>query len=174
MAIMPLGSLAKADAFAGHEGPARRLALSIPRSGERIDVAYWQGGSYVQKSLAAISFALRDIRSGKSIEMDPALLDLLHQINERFGGGVEFEVVSGCRSPSTNRMLARHSSGVAKKSLHMDGKAIDIRIPGVSLQSLRDVALSLRAGGVGFYPNSNFVHVDVGPVRSWAEKVRRA
>ncbi len=110
---------------------------------------------------------LRDFRTGEAHVIDPGLLDLLHDLNSKLETGEAFKVISGYRSPQTNGMLHEHSSGVASKSLHMQGMAIDIRVPGRALTSLHDAALQLGRGGVGYYPNSDFVHVDVGRVRKW-------
>ncbi len=110
---------------------------------------------------------LRDFRTGDVHKIDPALLDLLYDLQERAGATRPFEVISGYRSPQTNAALRRRSHGVAGSSLHMQGQAIDIRVGDVPLASLRRAALALRQGGVGYYPASNFVHVDTGRVRTW-------
>ncbi|HSN31208.1 MAG TPA: DUF882 domain-containing protein, partial [Ideonella sp.] len=122
---------------------------------------------YLPDALAAVDRLLRDFRSGEVAAIDPALLDLLHALAMTTGAQGPFEVISGFRSPATNEMLRHRSSGVASGSLHMLGQAIDIRVAGVPLAGLRNAALSLRAGGVGFYPASDFVHVDTGRVRAW-------
>lgn len=157
---LPLPAWAQATA-------ERRLSLHNLHTGERVDLPYWIGGSYVADSLADISRVLRDHRTGQIAAIDPALLDLLHRVNLDLGASHPFEIISGYRSPASNRMLTESSAGVARRSLHMEGKAIDIRLPGVALADLRLVALSLKAGGVGYYPESNFVHLDVGRVRTW-------
>jgi len=110
---------------------------------------------------------LRDHRTGDHHSMDPALFDLLHQVQARLECRGEFQIISGYRSPKTNKMLRRNSSGVAKRSMHMDGKALDIRLEGCDLKQLHRAAKSLKAGGVGLYTRSNFVHVDTGRVRYW-------
>jgi uncharacterized protein YcbK (DUF882 family) len=121
----------------------------------------------VPSSLDEINRVLRDHRTDEAHEMDPRLLDLLCDLRLRLDTRESFQIISGYRSPATNAMLNSKSSAVATRSLHMDGKAIDIRIPGRALSLLRKTALSMKAGGVGYYPSSNFVHVDVGRVRSW-------
>jgi len=121
----------------------------------------------VTESLTEINHVLRDHRTNLIAEIDTGLLDLLHRVGAALGTARPFEVISGYRSPASNQMLAQNSSGVAKRSLHMDGKAIDIRLPGVPLADLHRTGLTLKSGGVGYYPKSNFVHLDVGRVRSW-------
>lgn len=145
----------------------RTLAFENLHTGERLRATYWKGGTYDGGALADINHVLRDHRTGEVAPIDPALLDLLHRLHGVMGGAAPFQVISGYRSPKTNAALAAHSSGVARKSFHMLGMAIDVRLPGRSLRSLRDAALRLKEGGVGYYPKSDFVHLDVGPVRRW-------
>jgi len=146
---------------------ARRLSFYSLNTQESLSAVFWRDGSIVPDGLAAIDYHLRDFRTGDVRPIDPHLLDLLH----RLVGVMDYEgpihVISGYRSPKTNAMLARRSGRVAKKSYHLRGMAIDIRLPERRLAGLRDSALKLAAGGVGFYPSSNFVHVDTGPVRRW-------
>lgn len=146
---------------------ARRLSFESLHTGERLSTVYWTDGQYLSGPMGEIDQVLRDFRTNVVHAMDPRLLDLLSALNNLFGGNAVFQVISGYRSPETNRMLVAASDGVAKGSLHLQGQAIDIRIPGVALKSLRDAAMSLKAGGVGFYPRSDFVHVDTGRVRYW-------
>lgn len=148
--------------------PPRQLALLNLHTGERLKAAYWEAGAYLPDALSAIAKVLRDHRTGEVHAIDPKLLDLLTQLSARLGADRPFEVISGYRSPASNAKLHARSSGVATRSLHMDGKAIDVRLPGVPLTRLRDTALGMQLGGVGYYPTSNFVHVDVGRVRRWA------
>jgi uncharacterized protein YcbK (DUF882 family) len=148
--------------------PPRQLSLVNLHTGEKLSAAFWEAGSYVPDALSAIAKVLRDHRTGEVHPIDPKLLDLLAQLSARLDSQRPFEVISGYRSPATNAKLHARSNGVATRSLHMDGKAIDIRLPGVPLTRLRDTALDMQAGGVGYYPNSNFVHVDVGRVRRWS------
>lgn len=163
-AALPLPALAS-PALAT---PERRLGLNNLHTGERLDLPYWIQGEYVPESLAEINRVLRDHRTDQVADIDTGLLDLLHRVNATLGSSRRFEVISGYRSPTSNQMLASHSSGVAKRSLHMQGKAIDVRLPGVPLADLRRAGLKLQGGGVGYYPGSNFVHLDVGRVRAWA------
>lgn len=169
-------SLAK-SAFAGVAAPAlagfgklqcRSLQFEALHTGERLKVDYWVDGAYVPGALASVNRVLRDCRSGEVHAIDPKLLDLLHQIGHRLEIPGGYQVISGYRSPATNAMLHDKTSGVANKSLHMVGKAIDIRVPGRALEKVHSTALSLKVGGVGFYPKSDFVHVDVGRPRSWS------
>lgn len=153
-------------ARAGSE-PPRVLAFSHLHTGERLEVEYFNRGDYLSDGLAAVNRLLRDFRTGDVGAIDPALLDLLHGLRGRTGTRRPFQIISGYRSPATNRMLHERSGGVATKSLHMSGQAIDIRLADVPLATLRDAALTLGRGGVGFYPGSDFVHVDTGRVRAW-------
>ncbi len=145
----------------------RVLAFSHLHTGERLEVEYFGNGRYLPDALDAVNRLLRDFRTGDVGTMDPALLDLLHALRTRTGSRQPYQIISGYRSPATNRMLHERSSGVATQSLHMSGRAIDIRVADVPLAGLRDAALSLQRGGVGCYPGSNFVHVDTGRVRAW-------
>jgi uncharacterized protein YcbK (DUF882 family) len=150
------------------EPDVRRLAFANPHTGETLDAAYWEGGAYVPDALAAVNHLLRDFRTGEVHPIEPTLLDLLVSLSGQTGVPAPYQVISGYRSPATNAMLHAESGQVAVKSLHMEGKAIDIRIEGMDLGYLRQAALSLSAGGVGYYPVSGFVHVDVGDVRRWS------
>ena len=145
----------------------RRLKLFNTHTGERLATCYGRGDAYDSEALKAINHILRDHRTNEIMPIDIRLLDLLCAIRKRAGRGTYLEIISGYRSPATNRMLRRHSSGVARKSLHMKGYAADIRISGMPLAQLRQIAVGLNRGGVGFYPSSDFVHVDIGRVRRW-------
>jgi uncharacterized protein YcbK (DUF882 family) len=155
--------------------PSRTEAAAEPRSlsfvhlhtGEKLSVAYFEAGAYLTDALAAVNHLLRDFRSGEVGEMDPALLDLLHALRRSTASREPFQIISGYRSAATNETLRLRSSGVASASLHLSGRAIDIRLADVTLERLRDAARSLRLGGVGYYPRSDFVHVDTGRVRAW-------
>ena len=163
-----LVTLAALPRLASASTPAsRELSFDLLHTGERLKVEYFSSGAYVPDALAAVDHLLRDFRTEAVGRIDPGLLDVLHALAARTGSGRPFEIISGYRSPATNAMLHARSSGVATKSLHMSGKAIDIRLGDVALGALRAAALSLGAGGVGYYPKSNFVHVDTGRVRSW-------
>jgi uncharacterized protein YcbK (DUF882 family) len=147
---------------------ARRLAFDNLHTGERLDVAYWENGAYVPQALTAVNHVLRDHRNNEVHVIEPRLLDLLTALSHRLEAGPNFEVISGYRSPATNAMLHAESSEVARGSLHMQGEAIDIRMSGLNLAYLHNAALELDMGGVGYYPGSDFVHVDVGRVRRWS------
>jgi uncharacterized protein YcbK (DUF882 family) len=145
----------------------RRLCFTNLHTGETCAVEYWADGGYLPAGLDDIAKVLRDHRSGAVHAIDPKLLDLLHKLQGTLETASPFHVISGYRSPASNAKLAAASSGVAKHSMHMDGKAIDIRVPGVDLANLHKAAKILKGGGVGYYAASNFVHMDVGRVRYW-------
>lgn len=145
----------------------KKLAFLNLHTGERVRSTYWVKGNYISEELKAIENLLRDHRTDELHAIDTSLLDLLQLLHDQIGARNEFHVISAYRSPKTNAMLASRGNGVVKKSLHMQGKAIDIRLPGCSLSNLRKVALSLKSGGVGYYPKSKFVHIDTGRVRFW-------
>jgi uncharacterized protein YcbK (DUF882 family) len=145
-----------------------RLSFVHTHTGEALDLVYRKHGQYLTDAMRRIDWLLRDHRTGDVHPIDPALLDLLASVHARVDAGPRvFEVISGYRSPATNGML-QSRGGVASQSLHLSGKAVDVRIPGVALARLRDAALSMKAGGVGYYPKSGFVHIDTGRVRSWS------
>lgn len=147
--------------------PVRQLAFVNTHTGDTFSDAYWQGGDYVPDAMAAINHVMRDHRSGEVHAIDPRLLDQLHALKGLVEASAPFQIISGYRSPVTNAALHERSSGVATRSLHMDGRAIDIRVRGVELTRLRDAALGMNAGGVGYYEASDFIHVDTGRVRRW-------
>jgi uncharacterized protein YcbK (DUF882 family) len=148
-------------------GTARSLAFLNLHTGERLKTTYWAGGDYVPGALDEINHILRDFVVNEVAPIDVRLLDLLVALRAKMQSTEPFEIISGYRSPQTNAMLRAKSNGVAKHSLHMKAMAIDIHLPGRDLASLRNAALDLQMGGVGYYPASNFIHVDVGPVRHW-------
>jgi len=145
----------------------KSLYLYNLHTDESLDIVYWRKGKYLQDALHEINYFLRDYRTDEVTSINKRLLDLLHNLHKRLGTDHPFHVISGYRSPATNSYLRKCSRGVAKNSLHMYGKAIDINLPECKLSSLRQAALTLRAGGVGYYPAHDFIHVDVGRVRSW-------
>lgn len=150
------------------KAPPRQLAFVSLHTGEQIRAAYWSQGRYLREGMREINRLMRDYRSGAVHPIDPRLLDVLFHLQRRIGGRGPIQVVSGYRSPQTNALLHEADpDGVATHSYHMEGKAVDIRMPGLPLRTVHKAALSLRAGGVGYYPGSNFVHVDVGPMRRW-------
>lgn len=167
-ALLGFPMIAKATTFGRSFNPARDLSLDHTHTREKIELTYALGREYIPDALLDLNHFLRDHYSGLVGNMDPGLYDIMYRIRTSLGARAPFHIISGYRSPQTNeRLRARGGGGVARRSLHMDGKAVDIRLPGVPLAELRDAALGLGAGGVGFYPGSNFVHVDTGRVRSW-------
>ena len=161
--------LATTPSFAAISRVANPRALSFHNlhTDERLHVTYWKDGRYDRAAAAKINHILRDHYSGETYPMDLRLMDLLHDLQRKVRNDGTIEIISGYRSPKTNMMLASNSDGVAKRSYHTQGKAIDIRMPGTSLHNIHNAALFMRRGGVGYYPDSQFVHVDVGPVRTW-------
>lgn len=160
MTGLPMSAMARTS-------PARALGFYNTHTGERVSATYWEHGRYLPDALDEINHVLRDHRNGVVAPVSPKLLDLLHRLNGLLDSQQPMHVISGYRSPESNAMLARRSGGVAKHSLHMDGKAIDIRVPGRQLKVVRHAALGLQGGGVGYYPGSDFVHMDIGRVRQW-------
>lgn len=148
--------------------PDRSISLVNTHTGEELSTEFFRAGSYADESLTALNHLLRDYRTGDVAPIDPRLFDLLHDMARLADREPRFEVISGYRSPATNAMLSAQSGGVAKGSLHMQGQAIDIRLVGYRTDRLRDLALSMNSGGVGYYRKSDFIHVDTGRVRTWA------
>jgi uncharacterized protein YcbK (DUF882 family) len=145
-----------------------RLRLFHTHTGESLDVVYRNSSAYIPAALAKLDYFLRDHRTGDVRHYDPRLFDLLYELVEAAGRPqARFDVVCGYRTPWSNTYLRTHGHGVARHSLHMQAMAIDIRLPGTSTAKLRDLALALREGGVGYYAASDFIHVDVGRVRRW-------
>ncbi len=152
------------------KAPERVLSFFNTHTGERLKTAYCCGGEYQPAALQQVNHILRDFRANEIKPIDPKLLDLLSELGGTLETDQPFHIISGYRSPKTNSLLRERggaTTGVASHSLHMVGQAIDIRVPGVRLDQLRAAARSLKIGGVGFYPDLNFVHVDVGRVRYW-------
>ncbi|MBT0043880.1 DUF882 domain-containing protein [Vibrio alginolyticus] len=145
----------------------RALAMNNLNTGEILETCYFDGKRYINDELQRLNEFCRDHRRNEVHPMDRRLFDQISQIQKLIGTEAEVIVISGYRSPATNASLRNGSSRVAKKSMHIEGKAIDFRLDGVKLSTVRDAALSLKAGGVGYYPGSNFVHIDTGAVRSW-------
>jgi uncharacterized protein YcbK (DUF882 family) len=145
----------------------RNVRLVNAHTGEKFVGEYWYDGKYLPDAFREIKFLMRDHRINEQFPIDPRLMDILFVLENRIGSSERFNVVSGYRSPRTNAMLRKTTEGVAKNSLHMSGQAVDLRLPGTRLSALRDKALGLKSGGVGFYPSSNFVHIDTGRVRAW-------
>jgi uncharacterized protein YcbK (DUF882 family) len=166
--LLAMPVLAVSRKTRANSGP-RALAFEHTHTGEKLSLVYAIGDQYVAAALGEVRQFLRDFRNGATHVIDPALLDQLHALATATGTRASFQVISGYRSPATNAMLQREGHGVATASLHLQGQAIDIRLADVALADLRDAALSLKAGGVGYYPSpsSDFVHVDTGSVRRW-------
>ena len=146
---------------------ARTLAFHNVHTGEALDLVYWADGRYLPDAAQRIDYLLRDFRNDKVHAIDPKLLDLLVELRRRLDTSEPYQIISGYRSPETNAMLRRRSERVAVNSLHIEGRAIDLRVPGRALTAVHRAALAIRAGGVGYYPRSDFVHVDVGRMRWW-------
>lgn len=165
--LAPLAATPTRAALAPASG-ARELALAHLHTRERVALVYAVDEHFVPDALGTLNHFLRDHYSGAVGEMDPQLYELLHRVRRMLGSSERYEVISGYRAPATNAHLrATRGGGVAQGSLHTQGRAVDVRLPGVALADLRDAALSLRAGGVGYYPRENFVHIDTGRVRRW-------
>jgi uncharacterized protein YcbK (DUF882 family) len=147
--------------------PERALTLYNPHTDESLKTVYWLAGDYIGEALTEINHILRDHRANATIEMDPDLFDTLYAIQQTLETRQPLYVISGYRTPATNAYLRRHSDRVSKHSLHMEGKAADIYVPGYDTRLIRRAALTLHRGGVGYYPLSNFVHIDTGRVRNW-------
>lgn len=143
----------------------RRVSLANKQTGEKLNVTYFQDGIYQPDAMKQINHLLRDHHNGRETSIDPNLLDLLVKLEALLERKGEITVTSAYRTEGTNRAL--RSEGAAKKSMHVKGQAIDLRMPGVSLKDIRDLATALRAGGVGYYPRSRFVHLDTGNIRYW-------
>lgn len=156
----------KAQASRSTKG-VRSLGFYNRHTGERGQGSYWVDGDYQSQILTDFSQILRDHRQNEAAPMDKRLFDFAYQLRESLSFKDDLHVISGYRSPKTNAMLAKKSNGVAKKSYHMKGMALDLALPGVKLAHIREAAIELKLGGVGYYPNSGFVHIDTGPIRHW-------
>lgn len=148
-------------------GPDRRLRLVNAHTWEKLDLVYWSQGEYIKENLREISHLMRDHRANESIEIDTRLIDNLHSLYKLLDTNERIHVLSGYRTKATNAKLRKRSNGVAKYSLHMEGRAVDLSVPGRHAKDIREAALSLKAGGVGYYASSGFVHIDTGNIRSW-------
>ncbi|HET8732313.1 MAG TPA: DUF882 domain-containing protein [Anaeromyxobacteraceae bacterium] len=145
----------------------RAVSFLHTHTGERLALAYWDDGHYLEEGMSRIETFLRDFRTGERHPIDPALLDQLHALRVATGSRAPFQVISGYRSSATNEALRAGGGGQARHSLHMEGRAIDVRLADVRSSALRDAALDLALGGVGYYPSQDFVHVDTGRPRRW-------
>jgi uncharacterized protein YcbK (DUF882 family) len=169
-AALPSDLLAATPVITGTAAPGhrpRRLKLRHLHTGERIDIAYAHGERYDHGALAEINHFLRDHRDDTVHPIDPEVIDFLHALAHRLKVDKPIQIICGYRSPKSNALLRARSTGVAKRSLHLEGRAIDIRVPGRSVKAVARAALSLRRGGVGKYTKSNFVHIDCGRFRTW-------
>ena len=145
----------------------RTLAFENLHTGERLRATYWSSGHYDDSALEELAFVLRDHRTGDVKRLDSRLFDVLHRLQSELGFRDAYQVISGYRSPKTNEMLRNSGRDVVKNSFHTRGQAVDVRVAGVPLTTLRDTAKRLRRGGVGYYAKSKFIHIDVGRVRFW-------
>jgi uncharacterized protein YcbK (DUF882 family) len=145
----------------------RRLRLYHTHTSEKLDVVYHENGTYLPDALGELNHLLRDFRSNDVVAIDPQLLDFLHAAQRRVGSKGTYEIISAYRSPATNEMLRRRGAGVAKRSMHLEGRAIDVRLTDARTRDLRQASIDLGRGGVGYYESSNFVHLDTGRVRRW-------
>ena len=149
--------------FASHKA----LAFHNTHTGDQLNLTYFEQGNYIKDALQEINHLFRDYHNGTVHPIDPALLDQLYDLKLKLDVNKPFHIVSGYRSPATNADLRKHSDGVAKNSLHMQGRAIDIRIEGLDIRRIGNAARAMQRGGVGYYSRSNFVHLDTGNVRTW-------
>jgi len=170
--IVPSGPRVQLHALSSRasddQGQGHLLLLYNTHTGERLNVVYRRGEQYIPAALAELDYFLRDHRTGEVRHFDPRLYDILSDLTASVGHlGAEIDIVCGYRTPSTNESLRARTAGVAKNSLHIQAQAIDLRMPGIDTLTLRRAALALARGGVGYYPHSDFLHVDIGRVRQW-------
>jgi len=167
--LVPMGACAQALDVSTQEAVQDHvLSLYNTHTGERLEIVFRRGEQYIPGALAKLDYFLRDHNTGDVRHFDPRLYDILADLTASVGRpNGEIDIVCGYRTPSTNESLRAHTTGVAKNSLHIQAEAIDLRMPGVDTLTLRRAALALRRGGVGYYPHSDFIHVDTGRVRQW-------
>jgi uncharacterized protein YcbK (DUF882 family) len=179
--FLALGAKAAAGILVAHAAPAlaavptrpradkgtRNLAFYHTHTRECLDINYLRNGKYDFKALQQINKYLRDFRTSEVYPIDPEILNILWKIQQEIGCRSTYEIISAYRSPQTNQKLRGNSDGVAKRSLHMQGQAVDIRLTGKNTRMVRDCAVALEAGGVGYYAASDFVHIDTGKFRTW-------
>lgn len=166
-AITAAPTFSKAAGFLRGAGDIRRLRMYSSRTGESLDIIYWIDGEYIPEAFREINWFMRDWRNSLTHEIDPRTVDILAAAHRLLDAGEPYMLLSGYRSPQTNEMLRRRSRGVAKNSRHLRGEAADIRLASRDVNQIYRAGLACRAGGVGIYPKSNFVHMDCGPLRSW-------
>jgi uncharacterized protein YcbK (DUF882 family) len=157
----------QAPAHYFHSPGYKTLSFEHTHTGEKLKLTYFERGNYIKDALKEINYLLRDFRTDDIHPIDTALLDQLFDLKQTLGVNKPFHIISGYRSPFTNAQLRKHSHGVAEHSFHMQGRAIDIRVEGVTSKTTRNAALALAQGGVGYYPRNNFVHLDTGKFRTW-------
>ncbi len=163
-ACVPFGNVT-----AGQTYSELSLSLYNLHTTESFDGIFWADGEFDADALQRINWLLRDHRTSKAIQIDPRLLSMLYLVHRKVGSPARpFSIISGYRSAETNRKLAQNNAAVAKNSYHIKGRAVDIRLPGTETSQLKEAALSLRVGGVGYYQQSNFTHLDTGPFRTWS------
>ncbi len=169
-----MSSPVSAARFAMPDEGAFKIAFHNVHTGESFNGVYRVGSKYMPDAFERINYVLRDFRSNEIFPIDPRTMDILYTLHKKSGSKSNFEILSGYRCPKTNDMLRRTGTGVAKNSFHLTGQAIDIRLPGYSMNNLHKIAQNLRSGGVGYYRKSNFVHIDTGKVRFWDDAGRRS
>lgn len=167
VALASMSPILSHAALSQEPSAPREIALRNIHTGEKLKVCFFDGQQYVEEALDQIDHICRDFRQNEKFPIDRRLLVQLDMVQQKLGVNREIQIISGYRSPATNNMLRKNSNGVAKKSKHMLGKAIDFRIAGVDLKHVRNATRSLKAGGVGYYPESGFIHIDTGRVRYW-------
>jgi uncharacterized protein YcbK (DUF882 family) len=150
-----------------HNPGYKTLSFEHTHTGDKLKLTYFERGNYIKDALQEINYLLRDFRTDDIYPIDTALLDQLFDLKQTLGVNKPFHIISGYRSPFTNTQLRKHGHGVAEHSYHMQGRAIDIRVEGVSSRMIRNAALTMAQGGVGYYPRNNFVHLDTGEFRTW-------
>lgn len=165
--LLTMGAPVIAQAAKASFPSHKTLAFQNINTGDKLKLTYFEKGRYINSALQEIDVLLRDYRTGDVHRIDTGLLDQLYDLKQMLGSSRPFDIICGYRSPFTNAKLRSHSSGVATNSLHMQGRAIDVRLEGCDIRHLRNAAIALRRGGVGFYPKSNFVHLDTGSFRTW-------
>ncbi|SMY07514.1 Peptidase M15 [Flavimaricola marinus] len=166
-AVMAAPTYSNAAGFLRGGGDIRRIRMYSGRTGERLDTIYWIEGEYIGEAIREINLFMRDWRNNKAVEMDTRTIDIMTAAHNLMETSQPYMLLSGYRSPETNAMLRAQSSGVARNSLHMRGQAADLRVDGRSVSQVARAAAACRAGGVGRYSGSNFVHMDCGAVRTW-------
>lgn len=162
-----LPSVAEAAAVKMPSSGSYDIAFVNTHTGEKFSGTYRVGAKYLPDAFEEINYVLRDFRTNEVFPIDPRVIDIIYMVHRKTGRNQPLEILSGYRSPKTNAMLRDASTGVARNSMHLSGQAIDFRMAGVSTRGLRDIATGFKAGGVGYYPRSDFVHVDTGKFRTW-------